>query len=128
VARQRNDPDSLLFWLERLIRLRKECPEIGWGAWKVLPTGRKAVLAVRLTWRDSTTVSLHNFSQHPCTLRFAPTKQSEQSTPLLNLLNDEVSLPQEDGRHRITLEGYGFRWYRLGTRDSGRLRNPEPEP
>ena len=31
VADQRRDPDSLLNWMERLIRTRKECPEIGWG-------------------------------------------------------------------------------------------------
>ena len=30
VADQRRDPNSLLNWTERLIRTRKECPEIGW--------------------------------------------------------------------------------------------------
>ena len=39
VAVQRRDPDSLLNWTERLIRMRKECPEIGWGSCKVLHTG-----------------------------------------------------------------------------------------
>src|SRR6201994_826185 len=32
VAAQRRDPTSLLNWMERLIRMRKEVPEIGWGA------------------------------------------------------------------------------------------------
>ena len=31
VADQRRDPDALLNWMERLIRQRKERPEIGWG-------------------------------------------------------------------------------------------------
>ena len=31
VAEQRRDPDSLLNWTERIIRMRKEVPEIGWG-------------------------------------------------------------------------------------------------
>jgi maltose alpha-D-glucosyltransferase / alpha-amylase len=31
VAAQRRDPDSFLNWTARMIRLRKECPEIGWG-------------------------------------------------------------------------------------------------
>ena len=30
-ADQRRDPDSLLNWMERLIRRRRECPEFGWG-------------------------------------------------------------------------------------------------
>ena len=32
VALQRRDPHSLLNWMERLIRRRKECPELGWGS------------------------------------------------------------------------------------------------
>jgi glycosidase len=31
VAAQRRDPDSLLNWMERMIRMRKEIPEIGWA-------------------------------------------------------------------------------------------------
>ena len=31
VAAQRRDPDSLLNWFERLIRRRRECPELGFG-------------------------------------------------------------------------------------------------
>jgi hypothetical protein len=31
VAEQRRDPGSLVNCTERLIRLRKECPEFGWG-------------------------------------------------------------------------------------------------
>ena len=30
-ANQRRDPNSLLNWTERIIRMRKEVPEIGWG-------------------------------------------------------------------------------------------------
>ena len=31
VADQRRDPNSLLNWMERMIRTRQECPEISWG-------------------------------------------------------------------------------------------------
>ena len=37
VARQRREPGSLLNWMERLIRRRRECPELGWGEWTLLP-------------------------------------------------------------------------------------------
>ena len=36
-----------------MIRLRKECPEIGWGASQVLPSGRREVLAMLYTWRGT---------------------------------------------------------------------------
>src|ERR1700682_3829094 len=38
VAKQRRDPNSLLNWTERIIRMRKEVPEIGWGDFKVIAT------------------------------------------------------------------------------------------
>src|SRR5690606_3243239 len=36
VEAQRRDPNSLLNWTTTMIRLRKECPEIGWGDWKII--------------------------------------------------------------------------------------------
>jgi maltose alpha-D-glucosyltransferase/alpha-amylase len=33
VSEQRRDPQSLLNWMERKIRMRRECPEISWGDW-----------------------------------------------------------------------------------------------
>ena len=38
VAKQRRDPNSLLNWTERIIRMRKEVPEIGWGDFAVIAT------------------------------------------------------------------------------------------
>src|SRR5262249_45158506 len=38
VAAQRRDSNSLLNWTERIIRARKECPEISWGTYTVLRT------------------------------------------------------------------------------------------
>src|SRR6185295_8916207 len=32
---QRRDPQSLLNWMERIIRMRKEHPAIGWGDWRI---------------------------------------------------------------------------------------------
>ena len=49
VADQRRDPDSLLNWTERIIRMRKEVPEIGWGDFEVLAGGD------RRCWRCATT-------------------------------------------------------------------------
>src|SRR3989440_6045333 len=37
-ADQRRDPNSMLNWTERIIRMRKEVPEIGWGGFEVLAT------------------------------------------------------------------------------------------
>ena len=39
-AEQRRDPNSLLNWTERIIRMRKEVPEIGWGDFEVIDDRR----------------------------------------------------------------------------------------
>ena len=44
VAAQRREPGSLLNWMERLIRRRRECPELGWGRCTLLDAGHAAVL------------------------------------------------------------------------------------
>ena len=44
VGGQREDPRSLLNWMERLVRTRKETPELGWGSARVVPAGDPAVL------------------------------------------------------------------------------------
>ncbi|HXU81114.1 MAG TPA: alpha-amylase family protein, partial [Polyangia bacterium] len=62
VAEQRRQPDSLLNCTERLIRMRKECPELGWGECQLLPTGTKQVLATLSTWRKNSVLAVHNFS------------------------------------------------------------------
>ena len=62
VADQRRDPESLLNWTERMIRTRKECPEISWGDYRLLRTNVPEVLAMRYDWRNTSLVTLHNFS------------------------------------------------------------------
>jgi hypothetical protein len=54
VADQRRDQDSLLNWMERLIRRRRECPEIGWGPRhpRALPA-RRLRAPLRLARRDA---------------------------------------------------------------------------
>lgn len=47
VADQRRKPNSLMNWMERIIRMRKEVPETGWGDFSFVSTRRPEVLAMR---------------------------------------------------------------------------------
>ena len=69
VAAQRRDPDSLLSWMERLIRRRRETPELGWGTWKVVRTNVPSVFAHRCDWEGRTVVAVHNLGEQPCVVR-----------------------------------------------------------
>ena len=62
VAAQRRDPESLLNWTERRIRMRKECPDLGWGDYTVLRVDVPEVLAIRYDFRGVSMLTLHNFS------------------------------------------------------------------
>ncbi len=64
-AVERRHSDSLLNWTERIIRMRKELPEVGWGDFVVLKLGDPAVLALRYEWRNNFVVIVHNLASQP---------------------------------------------------------------
>jgi maltose alpha-D-glucosyltransferase/alpha-amylase len=107
VADQRVDPQSFLNWTERLIRRRKECPEIGWGDFRVIDVGADSVLGIRYEWRGNVVFCLHNLAGESieCTVR--------EPMRMTNLLFAEDSEPQGN-KHVIELEPYGYRWFRVG--------------
>ncbi|MFL5180661.1 MAG: trehalose synthase, partial [Microvirga sp.] len=43
--------------------------------------------------------------------------EDEGARVLSNLLSDDHSWVGQDGKHRLVLEGYGYRWYRVGGLD-----------
>ena len=108
---QRRDPGSLLNWTARMIRLRKECPEIGWGDFTVLETGLETVLALRYDWRGNALVVLHNFAGEPLELDLK--LAGPGGDVLVNLIEQDRS-EAEGGVHKIVLGAYGYRWYRVG--------------
>lgn len=113
VESQRRDPTSLLNWMAQMIRLRKECPEIGWGSWEILETGSPAVLAMRYDWRDNSLILIHNFDEQPHDIAVKPDCEGEER--LVNLLVEEES--RGESKHHLKLEAYGYRWYRVGGLD-----------
>jgi maltose alpha-D-glucosyltransferase/alpha-amylase len=114
VEDQRRDPHSMLNWMERKIRMRRECPEISWGDWKILKTGTVGVLAMRYEWNGKALTALHNFTAEPRVVRLG----SVHGATWVDLLATNDSPADDRGRHRIELEPYGYRWFRSGGIDS----------
>jgi maltose alpha-D-glucosyltransferase/alpha-amylase len=113
VEAQRRDPHSLLNWMERKIRMRRECPEIGWGQWRILPADdAPGVLAMRYDHAGRTLLTLHNFTRKPAVVRLGA---KEAGNPLLvDLLDVHDSRADANGRHTIELPPHGYRWLRAG--------------
>jgi maltose alpha-D-glucosyltransferase / alpha-amylase len=116
-ARQRRDPDSMLNWMERIIRMRKEVPEVGWGDFEVLDMGDNAVLGLRYDWRNNSVLFLHNLAGDPREVTFSVGLKGDAGKLLVNLLSTDHSRARKNGRHVVALEGYGYRWYRVGGLD-----------
>jgi maltose alpha-D-glucosyltransferase/alpha-amylase len=113
VADQRRDSNSMLNWMERIIRMRKEVPEIGSGDFSFIPTKTRAVLAMRYVWRNNSVLCMHNLSAEPCEVRISLQSDDEKKCALVNLLSQDHSSSDEKGRHTILFEPYGYRWFRI---------------
>lgn len=117
VAVQRRDPNSFLNWMERIIRMRKEVPEIGWGNFSFVRCNKPEILIMRYEWRNNSALFLHNLSSEPTEVRFSTAGDSQESCVLVNLLSEDHSHPTEGNRHCVVMEPYGYRWYRVGGLD-----------
>jgi len=112
---QRRDPHSFMNWITRLIRVRTECTEIAWGECEVLDTDAPPVLVLVYRFRKAGMVSLHNFSDAAQTVHLK--LRDPNSERLVDLLASEHSRAGGRGTHEITLDGYGYRWFRIGAVD-----------
>lgn len=110
---QRRDPNSLLNWTARMIRLRRECPEIGWGDWRILSTGCLEVLAIQYEWQGRSLIVVHNFDERPHEIRLRTS--GDGGDRLIDLLSSDVSIARR-GAHTLAVETYGYHWYRVGGR------------
>ena len=115
VATQRRELNSLLNWTQRTIRMRRECPEIGWGDYTILRTNVPAVLAMRYDWRGTALVTLHNFSSQPQKVRLQ--LDDPAAHQLVDVFQDQLS-EAESGKHVFDLAGYDYKWLRVGSVDA----------
>jgi maltose alpha-D-glucosyltransferase/alpha-amylase len=97
--------------------MRKEMPEISWGDFQVIRIARSSVLIIRYDWRDNSVLVAHNFKDEAQEVSFSTGLDDDRNAMLINLLGDEHSKADSDGKHRISLEPYGYRWFRVGGLD-----------
>jgi maltose alpha-D-glucosyltransferase/alpha-amylase len=107
-TRQRRDPESLLNWMEGLIRRRRECPELGWGEPTLLDAGDAAVFAQRSDWEGSTVVAVHNLAGRDALARLEVGGEGA----LVDLFHDDER-QLDAGAVTIELPPYGGHWFRV---------------
>nr|WP_318272621.1 alpha-amylase family protein [Paracoccus saliphilus] len=114
VAQQEQDPDSMLNWSERLIRRRRETPEIAFGNWQFIPFPEPSIFGLRYDWADRVVLLLHNLADSPIktSCAFDGTAQWQGLRHLLG--KGEVEL-QKNGSLALDLPAYGALWVRADT-------------
>jgi maltose alpha-D-glucosyltransferase/alpha-amylase len=113
MGRQRKDPASFLNWMERLIRTRREWPEIGWGKWRILPAGDDAVLGLAMDWQGGNVVSVHNLASRQANVQLKMPGASDDR-PWQHILGPRRRGrgPQVDeGTLDIALGPYEYHWF-----------------
>jgi maltose alpha-D-glucosyltransferase / alpha-amylase len=108
VAAQRDLDNSLMSTMQRLIRTRRACPEIGWGRCQVLETTETSVLAIRYDWRGETILIVHNLADHAVEVQVLLDEVSQ----LRPLFCNEDDRTMRGASEPIHLSAYGYRWFR----------------
>jgi len=111
VTRQRRDDSSLLNWFERLIRRRRECPELGFGTLEVLDAGAPSVLAHRCNWQESTIVAVHELGGKKAKVTIE-LDRPDDAEALIDLFSSDVH-ELNGGSVKLDLKPHDFRWLRV---------------
>jgi glycosidase len=110
VEDQRRDPGALLRHVRKLIRTRRETPELGWGRSTLLETSDPALFAHRCDWEDSSVIAIHNLGARPASAELA---LGAGATGVHDLLEDREERAGRGGMLTVDLDGYGGRWLRV---------------
>ncbi|KAF3885273.1 MULTISPECIES: alpha-amylase family protein [Nostocales] len=111
VATEQRDPASLMNWMERLIRIRKQCPEFGRGGWQILETDEPCVFAHCCEWQGRAAIAIHNLADKECIATIKTNKYKH----LIELFCDRQYEPIQGEVLSIALSAYGYRWFRANT-------------
>jgi maltose alpha-D-glucosyltransferase/alpha-amylase len=118
VAAQLSDRDSLLTWMQRLINVRRECPECGDGTLSLIDGEGvpHQVLAHRIDGADgsaSTILFLHNLSDAAAVVDLSKTSGGDADGAPQELFADGRGKPLAEPLGEMDLAPYGYRWIRL---------------
>ena len=111
VDEQRDDPESLLQWMIRLIGTRREHPTIGRGRVHPIETKADSVVAHRLEGRR-VVLAVHNLAGDPQRVSL---DVDDDLVPIFTDGRSGVNSDETAGTAEIELRDYGYCWFRVGT-------------
>jgi maltose alpha-D-glucosyltransferase/alpha-amylase len=111
VEAQAADPGSLLNWIKRVLRVRKQHAAFGRGALRLLEPENRAILAYVREYEGQSVLLLHNLAatRQETTLDLSGWEASK----LVDLLSGEILASAAVPSFPVALDGYGYRWLAL---------------
>lgn len=107
VHKQIRDPLSFLNWMERMIAVRKECIEFGYGDFKLIEADHPGVLALISHYKSGLTIAVHNLTDQPVV--FSLDKAYEH---LIEYFADQKYDTVSEKTRQLQLGPFGYRWFR----------------
>jgi maltose alpha-D-glucosyltransferase / alpha-amylase len=117
VQAQRRDPNSLLNFLERMIRTRKEYPEFSTGTYRVLETSAPTRIFAHSCQDESgnAVIAAHNLTATP--LKVVIKLWEKTFDHLIHLFDERPNEKIKKAEISLELPGFGFSWLRLRQKD-----------
>jgi maltose alpha-D-glucosyltransferase/alpha-amylase len=125
VENQQNNPDSLLWWMKRIIALRKRFKAFGRGSLEFLYPENRKVLAFLRRYHDESILVVANLSR-AAQQAHLDLAEFRGRVPV-ELFGGSEFAPISEGPYYITLSSYAFYWFSLEPERAGSLR-PRPLP
>jgi maltose alpha-D-glucosyltransferase / alpha-amylase len=108
VAAQQADKESFWHWVRKLIDCTRELEELNHGEIKLIKADGSSILIHALTWKDHTTIAIHNLSAERCKVE---AKFDGYDLSAFDDVFDDKPYEHAEGSE-IELNGYGYRWLR----------------
>lgn len=102
-----SDKDSLLNWIQRLINIRKQCPEIGTGRLQLIHHDHKSLFIHHFQSEHGDLWFVHNFSEQEITFHYDDYRAASQRW--VHLIGSSAIDP---GTTSLQLEAFAFHWWR----------------
>ncbi len=114
VAAEDRDQDSLLNWMQRLIRRRRETPEIAFGQSSFVPVPKAQIFGLRYDWGGRTVLLLHNLGETRC--KTSCQIDGTEGWDGLSCFSGSGKFDlSDDGTLTVDLPAFGTLWLRAAT-------------
>lgn len=111
VENQLNNPDSLLWWMKRIIALQKRHKAFGRGSIEFLRPDNRKVFAYLRRYKDETILAVANLSHLAQQITLDLSKYN--GCVPVDLFGRGEFTPIDDGPYCFTLSPYAFYWFSL---------------